>query len=120
MFHDGGNIIKYGFPTAYSATLLAWGYIEYYDGYAAAGQAAQLQRVLRWFTDYFIKCHVKPNELYVHIGDSNTDFGVFLSPETEALQVRASVECSTAVPDCLTETATLLSVFLCSTALLCA
>jgi endoglucanase len=65
--------MKFGFPMASTATLLAWGFLEYADGFAAAGQTTDFLRTLRWFTDYFIKCHVSPNELYVQVGNVKAD-----------------------------------------------
>ena len=35
---DAGDHVKFGFPMAFSTTMLAWGAVEYRDGYAASGQ----------------------------------------------------------------------------------
>ena len=35
---DAGDHVKFGLPMASSATMLAWGVIDYYDAYAASGE----------------------------------------------------------------------------------
>ena len=35
----------------------------------------------RWFTDFMIKCHVAPNELYVQVGNVTLDHAVWGRPE---------------------------------------
>src|SRR5512145_1960524 len=45
---DAGDHVKYGFPMAASATLLAWGGVEYRDAYADAGQLEALLDNLRF------------------------------------------------------------------------
>ena len=52
---------------AASTTLLAWGAIDGSKGYAAAGQTEATLNTIKWATDYFIKCHVSPNELYAQV-----------------------------------------------------
>lgn len=52
---------------AASTTLLAWGAIDFKKGYAEAGQSQATLRTIKWATDYFIKCHISPNELYAQV-----------------------------------------------------
>ncbi|KAG7169951.1 Endoglucanase E-4-like 14, partial [Homarus americanus] len=35
-YYDAGDHVKFGFPMAYTATVLAWGLIDFADGYEAA------------------------------------------------------------------------------------
>lgn len=72
-YFDAGDYVKFNFPMAASTTLLAWGAIDYSKGYAAAGQTQATLNTIKWATDYFIKCHVSPNELYAQVGDGNAD-----------------------------------------------
>ncbi|WP_432214998.1 glycoside hydrolase family 9 protein, partial [Salmonella enterica] len=37
-YYDAGDHVKFGFPMAFTATVLAWGLIDFYDGQNAAGQ----------------------------------------------------------------------------------
>nr|CAD7397373.1 unnamed protein product [Timema cristinae] len=48
----------------------------YYDGQFNHGLNA-----LKWSADYFIKCHVSPNELYGQVGDFNLDHEFWGRPE---------------------------------------
>ena len=71
--YDAGDNVKFGFPLAYTATALAWGAVEYQAGYTSSGQLSYLKSNLRWITDYLIKCHTAPNELYGQVGNGGTD-----------------------------------------------
>ncbi|KAB8145977.1 endoglucanase [Chloroflexia bacterium SDU3-3] len=72
-WYDAGDHVKFGFPMASSATLLAWGAVEYRDAYTQSGQLTPLLNNLRFVNDYFIKAHTAPNELYGQVGLGNTD-----------------------------------------------
>ena len=54
-------------------TLLAWGGIDFRDAYEAPGQFEYLLGTVKWATDYFIKCHISPNELYGQVGPTSED-----------------------------------------------
>ena len=58
---------------AASATMLAWGLVEYRDGFEDAGQLDEALANLRWATDYFVRAHTAPNELYGQIGQGGAD-----------------------------------------------
>jgi len=60
---DGG-FVKYSFPMAFSTTLIAWGVQEFRNAYLASQQIPHVMNALKWATDYFVKCHVSPFELY--------------------------------------------------------
>ncbi|MFU8871442.1 glycoside hydrolase family 9 protein [Micromonospora sp. SL4-19] len=72
-WYDAGDHVKFGFPMAFSATMLAWGAVEYRAGYAASGQLPHLLNNLRWVNDYFVKAHPAPNVLYGQIGKGDDD-----------------------------------------------
>ncbi|WP_281986702.1 glycoside hydrolase family 9 protein [Aquimarina aggregata] len=78
---DAGDHVKFNFPMAFSVTSLAWGGIEFEDAYRDSGQLDILKRNLRFVTDYFIKCHTAPNELYGQVGNGGIDHGWWGSPE---------------------------------------
>ncbi|XP_041455178.1 endoglucanase E-4-like isoform X1 [Lytechinus variegatus] len=81
-WYDAGDHVKFGLPMASSATLLAWGIIEFKDAYMAAGQYENAKKQLRWATDYFIKCHVsESDELFVQVGDGHADHSSWGRPE---------------------------------------
>ncbi|MFP4343703.1 MAG: glycoside hydrolase family 9 protein, partial [Anaerolineales bacterium] len=72
-WYDAGDHVKFGFPMAASATMLAWGAVEYRDGYTASGQLDEFLNNLRFVNDYFIKAHTAPNELYGQVGNGSAD-----------------------------------------------
>jgi len=74
-WYDAGDHVKFGFPMAGSTTMLAWGIVEYRQGYVAAGQLDFALANLRWATDYFIKAHTAPNELFGQVGQGGLDHG---------------------------------------------
>ena len=64
MHAAAGDYVKFNFPMAGAMTLLAWGGIDFKEAYQATGQFEYLLKTVKWGTDYFIKCHISPNELY--------------------------------------------------------
>ncbi|SCL31474.1 processive endocellulase [Micromonospora nigra] len=72
-WYDAGDHVKFGFPMAFSATMLAWGAVEYRAGYAASGQLPHLLNNLRFVNDYFVKAHPSPNVLYGQVGNGDDD-----------------------------------------------
>jgi Glycosyl hydrolase family 9/Cellulose binding domain/Secretion system C-terminal sorting domain/Divergent InlB B-repeat domain len=80
-WYDAGDHVKFGFPMAYSATILGWGAIDFKDGYVKSGQLTAIKDNLRFVYDYFIKCHTAPNELYGQIGAGGIDHSFWGAPE---------------------------------------
>ncbi|XP_071443162.1 uncharacterized protein [Hetaerina americana] len=80
-YYDAGDFVKFGFTMASTTTLLSWGLLSYHDAYAASGQLGPAIKAIKWATDYFIKCHVGPNEFYGQVGDFNLDHKFWGRPE---------------------------------------
>ena len=80
-WHDAGDHIKFGLPMAYSVSALNWAFLEYEEGYKKAGQVAIFKNNIKWVTDYFIKCHVAPNEFYAQVSDKATDHAKWVAAE---------------------------------------
>jgi hypothetical protein len=72
-WYDAGDAVKFGFPMAASATMLAWGVVEYRDAYVRSRQLQYALDNIRWVTDYFMKAHTAPNELWGQVGDADID-----------------------------------------------
>ncbi|GAA0383628.1 glycoside hydrolase family 9 protein [Paenibacillus motobuensis] len=72
-WYDAGDHVKFGLPMAATATMLAWSVYEYREGYEKAGQLDEILDNIRWATDYFVKAHTAPNELYGQVGNGTTD-----------------------------------------------
>lgn len=72
-WYDAGDHVKFGLPMAYSACMLGWSVYEYKDAFEKSGQLTYILDNIKWATDYFIKCHPKPDEFYYQVGDGNKD-----------------------------------------------
>lgn len=62
-------------------TVMAWGLIEFKQGYVAAGELQNAEAAVRWSLDYFIKAHPSANEFYGQLGDGNVDHAFWGRPE---------------------------------------
>ncbi|CAL1533202.1 unnamed protein product [Lymnaea stagnalis] len=80
-WYNGGDHVKFNFPMAFSTTMLAWGYLLYKDAYQSAGQEDYLLDSIKWPLNYLLKCHTKPEELYVQVGDPKHDHYYWGPPE---------------------------------------
>ncbi|HEY9062887.1 MAG TPA: glycoside hydrolase family 9 protein [Pseudobacteroides sp.] len=74
-WYDAGDHVKFGLPMAYSAAVLSWSVYEYKEAYIKSGQLKYMLENIRWATDYFMKCHTKPDEFYYQVGNGNADHG---------------------------------------------
>ncbi len=88
-YYDAGDHIKFAFPMCGALTMLAWGGIEYREGYEAAGQWQTLLDTVRWGTDWLIKAHTGPDELFVQVGEGQPDHD-FWGPAEEMTMLRRS------------------------------
>lgn len=80
-WYDAGDHVKFGFPMAFTATALAWGVLDFRDGYVTAGQLAQVEAHLRHVNDYFLRCHTDSEEFYGQVGNGNVDHSWWGSAE---------------------------------------
>jgi len=80
-YYDAGDFVKFGFPMAYTATVLAWGLIDYEAGYSSAGALDDGRKAVKWATDYFIKAHTAANEFYGQVGQGDVDHAYWGRPE---------------------------------------
>ncbi|KAG5048012.1 hypothetical protein JHK85_009115 [Glycine max] len=93
--YDAGDNMKFGFPMAFTATVLSWSILEYGDQMDHVGQLDAAQDSLKWITDYLINAHPSENVLYIQVGDPVADHKCWEKPEaiTEErplIQVNAS------------------------------
>ncbi len=75
---DAGDHVKFGFPMAYTATMLAWSGIEDHTAYQTTDQWEILKENLKFVNDYFIKCHIRnpdgsTNKFYGQVGNGSAD-----------------------------------------------
>lgn len=80
-YHDAGDEVKFGFPMAFSMTMLGWGGVDEASGYTKSGQNTYLLRNLRWGDDWLLKAHPSANVLYGQVGDGGSDHSFWGPPE---------------------------------------
>lgn len=72
-WYDAGDHVKFGLPMAYSAAILSWSVYEYRDAYKESGQLDVALGNIKWATDYFLKAHTAPYELWGQVGNGAQD-----------------------------------------------
>ncbi|KAF2324682.1 hypothetical protein GH714_016255 [Hevea brasiliensis] len=104
--YDAGDHMKFGFPMAFTATVLSWAILEYGDQMDAVNQLEPAQDSLKWITDYLINAHAADNVLYIQVGDPKTDHGCWDRPE-DMTEKRPLTQVNTSSPgtDVAAETA---------------
>ncbi|RCU50421.1 glycosyl hydrolase family 5 [Corallincola holothuriorum] len=85
-WYDAGDHVKFGFPMAATATMLAWGVVDYRDAYEQTGQLTHIENNLRFVADYFVKAHVAPNVLYGQVGKGSVDHSWWGAAEVMRMQ----------------------------------
>lgn len=65
--YDAGDHMKFGFPMAFTATVLSWTILEYGDQMDTVGQLGAAKDSLMWITDYLISAHPSENVLYIQV-----------------------------------------------------
>nr|QCQ73710.1 endo-(1,4)-beta-D-glucanase [Litchi chinensis] len=79
-YYDAGDNVKFGFPMAFTATLLSWSLVEFGDSMHSSDLRNALVAV-RWATDYLLKTVSQPNRIFVQVGDPNVDHSCWERPE---------------------------------------
>lgn len=87
-YYDAGDNVKFGFPMAFTVTMLSWGVLEYGREMMEAGEYDHALEAIKWGTDYFIKAHTHPTLLWAQVGDGNTDHYCWQRPEDMATSRR--------------------------------
>lgn len=64
---DAGDHMKFGFPMAFTATVLSWTILEYGDQMDKVNQLEPAKDSLRWITDFLVNAHPSENVLYVQV-----------------------------------------------------
>ena len=81
---DAGDHFKFCLTNAYSASILAWGYIEYKDAVDNAGLGELYRNNLQWGLDYVMGCDQGGGKVVGTIGDftgGSTDHNIWCSAE---------------------------------------
>jgi endoglucanase len=80
-YYDAGDGVKFAFPMAGTMTLLAWGGIEFSEGYRRSGQWDFLLDAVRWGNDWLMKAHPEPEVFYGQVGRGDLDHAFWGAPE---------------------------------------
>ncbi|XP_057425042.1 endoglucanase 17-like [Lotus japonicus] len=78
-YYDAGDNVKFGFPMAFTTTMLSWSVIEF--GGLMKGELQTAREAIRWSTDYLLKATVHPDTIYVQVGDAKKDHACWERPE---------------------------------------
>ncbi|XP_022986510.1 endoglucanase 24-like [Cucurbita maxima] len=79
-YYDAGDNVKFGFPMAFTTTLLSWSVIEFGDLMPPVEVRNSLDAI-RWSTDYLLKTVSQPNRIFVQVGDPSADHFCWERPE---------------------------------------
>ncbi|XP_020578265.1 endoglucanase 15-like [Phalaenopsis equestris] len=80
-YYDSGDNVKFGFPMAFTITTLSWAALHFRHQLAAAGELNNALAAISWGTDYFRRAHAAPDQLYVEVGDGDSDHACWQRPE---------------------------------------
>ncbi|MCL6590507.1 MAG: glycoside hydrolase family 9 protein [Firmicutes bacterium] len=96
-FHDAGDHVKFGLPQVYASSTLAWAYYEFKDAFVANGQDGYILKIIKHFTDYYLKCYPNNTTFHYQCGDGTTDHSYWGPPElqTTALTTRPTLYSAT-------------------------
>ncbi|GKX67105.1 glycoside hydrolase family 9 protein [Inconstantimicrobium mannanitabidum] len=82
-YHDAGDHVKFGLPQGYAASVMGWALYEFKSGFDSSQNTDKQLQQLKYFTDYFLKCHPNTNTFYYQVGDGDTDHGYWGAPEKQ-------------------------------------
>ncbi|KAI5329009.1 hypothetical protein L3X38_028406 [Prunus dulcis] len=80
-YYDAGDNVKFGWPMAFSVSLLSWAAVEYRQQISSTNQLAYLRKAIRWGTNFILKAHTSPTTFYTQVGDGNADHQCWERPE---------------------------------------
>lgn len=92
-YYDAGDNIKFGFPMAFTTTMLSWSVIEF--GGLMKNELGNAKTAIRWATDYLLKATAQPDTIYVQVNpnqdDTSHDLWLLFLILTEVLLVMMKV-----------------------------
>nr|CAB3454033.1 unnamed protein product [Digitaria exilis] len=77
-YYDAGDNVKFGFPMAFTTTMLAWSVLEFGDS-MPRDERRHATAAVRWATDYLLKTLAQPGVIFV--GDPWKDHDCWERPE---------------------------------------
>lgn len=80
-FYDAGDHLKASMSIGVSASLLAWGLLEFPEAHEQSKQAEIAAAHVRHAAEYLLKCHTRDEEFVGQVGDFKTDHDFWGRPE---------------------------------------
>lgn len=65
-YYDAGDNVKFGFPMAFTTTMLAWSVIEFGE-FMPPIELRNALVAIKWSTDYLLKTVSQPNRIFVQV-----------------------------------------------------
>ncbi|XP_010552688.1 PREDICTED: endoglucanase 8 isoform X2 [Tarenaya hassleriana] len=78
-YYDAGDNVKFGFPMAFTTTMLSWSIIDF--GKTMGPELKNAVKAVRWGTDYLLKATAIPGVVFVQVGDAYSDHNCWERPE---------------------------------------
>ncbi|KAJ8429332.1 hypothetical protein Cgig2_026562 [Carnegiea gigantea] len=78
-YYDAGDNVKFGFPMAFTTTMLSWSVIEF--GGVMQEELQHARQAIRWGADYLLKATQQEDSIYVQVGDATMDHACWERPE---------------------------------------
>jgi hypothetical protein len=91
---DAGDHVKFNLPMSYSATMLAWGMLEFPDAYQLTNSLEYGKDQVKYALDYFLNCYnggADPDSpaddiVYYQVGDPYKDHAFWGPPELMTME----------------------------------
>lgn len=96
-YFDAGDTVKFGLPMAVATSFLAWGLVDFGNGYSR-GQAIKARDAIKWSTDYFLKAHTGKNEFYAQVGEGKIEHKKWRRPEDMLKEPRVGIPVNASHP----------------------
>ncbi|XP_009383264.1 endoglucanase 23-like [Musa acuminata AAA Group] len=79
-YYDAGDNVKFGFPMAFTTTMLSWSVIEFGE-LMPTDELRNAAVAIRWATDYLLKTISHPGLVFVQVGNPISDHNCWERPE---------------------------------------
>ncbi|KAI3836204.1 hypothetical protein MKX03_028183 [Papaver bracteatum] len=80
-YYDAGDNVKFGFPMAFTITMLSWSVVDFGKYLSEQNELGYALEAIKWGTDYFIKASPYDGILYGEVGEGSTDHACWQRPE---------------------------------------
>lgn len=78
-YYDAGDNLKFGFPMAFTISVLSWSVLEF--GKTMNDQLHHAEEAIRWGTDYLMKATDVSDVIFAGVGDPLADHNCWERPE---------------------------------------